>query len=152
MKYKLVQSIALPSSVLSVNREGIAVIDLNGDGLKDIVITNSGHPSEPVQSNDPPITVMFAQKNGTFILADTSALPPTGWVNDYVFTDSNNNGLPEIIAIDHGREIAFDPKYWAQMPVYEYDPVIKKFKNLTNLTVGNATDFYHNSANTADIN
>lgn len=152
MRYKLVQSVAVPSSVLSINREGIAISDLNADGIKDVVITNSGDPRQSLQSNDPPITIMFGQRDGTFTVADTSALPPTGWVNDYVFTDSNGNGLPEIGAIDHGREIAYDPKYWARMPVYEYDPVAKKFKDLTNLTVGNSINFYHNAANTADIN
>ena len=152
MKYKLVQSLALPNSALSINSEGIAVIDLNADGVKDVVITHSGDPKQPVKSNDPPITVMFGQKDGTFTLADTTTLPPTGWVNDFVFTDSNGNGLPEIVAVDHGREISFDPKYWARMPVYEYDPIAKKFKDLTGLTVGDTVNFYHNAANTADIN
>jgi hypothetical protein len=150
--YKQVVSPALSSSVLQTNKEGISVIDVNGDGLKDIVITNSGDPRESIQPNDPPITILLSNKNFEFYPADTSALPATGWVNDYVFLDSNKNGLLEIVAIDHGREIAYNPVYWSQLYVFEFDPGTNKFKNLTDVPVGNSIGFYHHSANTADVN
>ena len=150
--YKEVASPAVSFDSLSTNREGIAVIDVNGDGLKDIVITNSGDPSEAIQPDDPPITILLSNKDFEFSPADTSALPATGWVNDYVFLDSNNNGLLEIVAIDHGREIAYDPIYWSQLYVFEFDPSSDKFKNLTDVPIGNSIGFYHHSANTADVN
>lgn len=151
-RYSKVSSSPLNDTQINSNREGIAVIDVNADGRKDIVITNAGSPSEPIAPTDPPITILFGQENGTFTVADTSTLSPTGWINDYVFTDSNGNGYLEIIAIDHGREIAYEPSYWSQLPVYEFDPMQGKFLEYTSQTLGNTKAFYHNAANTADVN
>ena len=151
MFYKLVDSAPLSGDKINLNKEGIAVIDLNGDFQRDIIITNSGDPSTSLSQNDPPITILFGAEDGTFKPADTSNLSPTGWINDYIFLDSNHNGLLEIIAIDHGREIAYDSQYWARMPTYEYSPLIGKFIELTDITIGNDIAFYHNSANSADI-
>ena len=151
MLYQMIESSGLSEEKLIINREAIAVIDLNGDFRRDIIITNSGDPSKPISESDPSITILFATEDGRFILADTTSLAPTGWINDYIFLDSNNNGFLEIVAIDHGREIAYDAQYWEKMPVYEYRPADNKFIELTDLTIGNERGFYHNSANSADI-
>ena len=78
MLYQMIESSGLSEEKLIINREAIAVIDLNGDFRRDITITNSGDPFKPISKSDPPITIPFATEDGRFILTDTTSLAPTG--------------------------------------------------------------------------
>ena len=155
---------AIPKDSLSRMWEGWAIRDVNGDAIPDLVLANGGDASTPVGPDDNPISILLGQEDYTFELADTSDLAPPGWINDFVFVDSNKNGIPEIIAIDHGVEIATsllpdgrdptagDPEeYWEPLGVYEFDVSTKKFSDRTEKAIGNDPGFYHSAGNSADL-
>jgi hypothetical protein len=135
---------------LKLYYEGIAVEDVNGDGHKDLIITNLGDPGKAVTDKDPPISIFLNDGKNKLIVADTTRLAPAGWVNDYVFLDSNKNGVKEIIAIDHGRELAGPPFPGTQLRAYEWDGT--KFAELTSKTSGNTPAYNHSSSNSGDLN
>ena len=141
-----------PTSIINLSREGWSIIDVTGDGIKDIVMTNAGEPTQAVSPDDPPITILRGESDFTFEAMDTSALNPTGWINDYTFLDSDRDGLLEIVAVDHGRELAYDPVYWSKLWVYEYDPIAQSFTDRTSITSGNEIAFHHNASGSADVN
>ncbi|AGM41613.1 hypothetical protein SPISAL_07595 [Spiribacter salinus M19-40] len=142
---------AVSGDVISRFREGFAVRDVNGDRKPDLVITETGDTDQPIQPDDTPITIMLGDDDYRFTQADTSDLPPAGWINDYVFLDSDEDGYVEIVAIDHGREIDYSSEYWESLPVYEYAQEKAAFVDRTDVTIGNEPGFYHNASASADL-
>ena len=137
-------------SNLSLNHEAIDVIDVNSDGFKDIVIANGGDILAPTQASDPSIDILEGTEAYTFERANTSALPPSGWINDFVFKDNGVEEPLSILSIDHGREVAYESEYWSpiQQFVFSDDQYIDISDRLSN----NRPDFYHNSSNSGDLN
>lgn len=153
-KYEREVSSPISENDINRHREGWAVRDVNGDYIPDLIIANAGDPLRPVQSDDPPVTVMLSNKEYQYSLANTDALQPPGWINDFVFIDSDKDGYSEIIAIDHGREIPSDDpdQHHEPLGVYEFDPTSETFMDRTDEARGNSPGFYHNASSTADLN
>ena len=151
-KYKTVTSPLVSGNRVTVT-EGISVADVNRDGILDLIIPSVGNARTPIQAGDPPIAVFFGHSDGTYELADTSQLAPAGWVNDVVFLDSDGDGFPELLSIDHGREIAYRPEYWSPIRIAEWDPASNRFVEKTSLPDGNLIPrFNHNASSVGDLN
>lgn len=71
-------------------------------------------------------------------------------MNDYVFLDSNQNGIVEIVLIDHGREVTGEPLGTSKLHVYEWNGA--QFIDRTDQTSGNTPAYNHNSSGSADLN
>jgi len=143
--------------------EALTVADINGDGKKDIILSNAGDgsvsgpsgsiaSSMPLKATDNKTTVFINNGDNTFSLLDTSNIRVTGWVNDWVILPNPTGGNPYIVGIDHGREtggIANFSQWNSKLPVFQMRDGI-----LVDLTdsVSNVASFYHNSSNYGDLN
>ena len=146
------KSIMSPENVglqLELKREAFAVQDVNGDGIKDLLLANSGNAGFAVKDTDPRMVVFFGNADGTYSKVDTSNLNPLGWVNDFIFLDSDKDGIKEILAIDHNREEIGQPLGVSKISVYEWDGA--KFQNLTSSVPDNLAAFWHNGS-VGDLN
>ena len=148
--FEKVVSAGMASGIIKLNWEALSFSDVNGDKKLDIILANGGNASQPIADTDNKTSILINDGMNKFNLFDTSNLDPTGWVNDWVFMDTNGNGINEIYGIDHGREIARDAKYWSKIRAYEWNG--QKFSELTNTIPDNSIDFYHNASSVADLN
>ena len=141
------------ASVIDVNLnwEAINVADLNGDGKGDLVLANgpAGKSGEPIAETDLRTSIFLNDGSNKLVLADTSKLRPTGWVNDWVILPAAT-GNPYIVGIDHGREVAFDPKYFSKLEIFRFEN--GSFVDLSETPVGNSIAFYHNASSIGDLN
>jgi hypothetical protein len=73
----------------------IAIADVNGDGLNDLVITDPG----PAGGAAPTVSVLLQDKAhpGQFLAAVTYATAPGSLAQDIIVTDVNADGLPDIV-------------------------------------------------------
>ena len=147
--FKSVMSPANVGLQLALKREAFAVEDVNGDGIKDLLLANSGDAGSAVKDTDPRMVVFFGKADGTYSKVDTSNLNPLGWANDFIFLDSDNDGIKEILAIDHNREVTGQPLGVSKIFVYEWDG--SKFQNLTSSIPDNTEAFWHNGS-VGDLN
>lgn len=151
-RYNAVTSSLVSGNIVTLT-EGISVADVNRDGILDLIVPSVGNARTTIQAGDPPIAVLFGQADGTYDLADTSQLAPAGWVNDVVFLDSDGDGFPELLSIDHGREIAYKPEYFAPIRIAEWDSATNRFVEKTSLPEGNLNlRFNHNASSVGDLN
>ncbi|HEX4153793.1 MAG TPA: VCBS repeat-containing protein [Steroidobacteraceae bacterium] len=72
----------------------IAIADVNGDGLKDLVITDPGPFGSPPTVN---VLLQVAAHPGTFASPVTYQLPGTSTPESLVVTDVNGDGHPDIV-------------------------------------------------------
>jgi hypothetical protein len=143
------RTVSSPLTNASLTWEAITVSDINGDGRPDIILANGGASDRVVSASDNRTTILLNDGKYQFTQLNTSNLSPTGWVNDWVILPAKT-GNPYIIGIDHGREIAFDPKYWSNLKVFRYDN--GSLTDLSNVPMGNDIGFYHNASSYGDLN
>lgn len=141
------------ASVLNVNlaSEAITVADLNGDNKVDLVLANIGGDKarQAISDTDPKTAIFLNDGSNRLVLADTFKLRTTGWVNDWVILPAAK-GNPYIVGIDHGREVAYDPKYFSKLEVFRFEN--GAFVDLTDIPLGNSIAFYHNASSVGDLN
>ena len=147
--FERIASLPVSGVIVSVNWEALSVTDVNGDGHVDIVMANGGNPSNAIAASDNLTTIFTSDANFYFQLLKNKNISPTGWVNDWVFLN-NSNGQNYIIGIDHGREIAHDPKYWSKMEIFQISG--NTLLDVTNLSPTDVVGFWHNSSSTGDLN
>jgi hypothetical protein len=139
----------VPGSI-ELEWEAISVADINGDGKLDVVMANGTNGNyTPIAPTDKRTTILINKGDNTFNHLNTSNTEPTGWVNDWIFLKDPNGGNPIIVGIDHGREVAFDPKYFAKMPVYQIQN--GQLVELTDKFSDNFASYWHNGS-VADFN
>ena len=141
------------ASVSNVNLpwEPITVADLNGDGKNDLILANgpNGRAREPIAETDQRTSIFLNDGSNKLVLADTSKVRPTGWVNDWIVLPAPT-GNPYIVGIDHGREVAYDRKYFSKLVVFRFEN--GSLLDLTDTPAGNALAFYHNASSIGDLN
>jgi hypothetical protein len=73
----------------------IAIADVNGDGFKDLIITDPG----PAGGGAPTVSVLLqdAAHPGTFLAPVAYATAPGSLAQDIVVKDVNGDGLPDIV-------------------------------------------------------
>ena len=73
----------------------IAIADVDGDGLNDLVITDPG----PAGGGAPTVSVLLQDKAhpGQFLAAVSYATTPGSLAQDLIVTDVNADGLPDIV-------------------------------------------------------
>jgi len=142
--------VSTPITNASLVWEAISVSDINSDGKLDVVMANGTNGNNtPIAPTDKRTTILLNKGDNTFYHVDTNNTQPTGWVNDWIFLRDPNGGNPLIVGIDHGREVAFDPKYFAKMPVYQIQN--GQLVELTDKFSDNFASYWHN-ASVADFN
>ena len=81
----------LTNTFTDVNADAIAIADLNGDGIPDIIFANQGYSGMNMQD----LSVMLGKGDGTFANPVDYALPgnPTG----LAIADLNGDGIPDVV-------------------------------------------------------
>lgn len=150
-KVTFTKIVSAPLTTASLAWEAITVTDINGDGYKDLILANgpAGGARNEILSTDPKTIIALNNGLNTITQLNASNLSSTGWVNDWVVLPSST-GNPYIIGVDHGREIAYDPKYWSTLKVFQYDNGV--IADRTAVPVGNTIGFYHNASSYGDLN
>lgn len=143
--------VSTPVTNVNLSWEPITVADLNGDGKSDLILGNgpSGRAREPIAETDPRVSIFLNDGSNKLAIVDTSNLRPTGWVNDWVILPAPT-GNPYIVGIDHGREVAYDPKYFSKLEVFRFEN--GSFVDLTDTSASNPIAFYHNASSVGDLN
>ena len=80
----------------------VSVADVNGDGLADIVVADSGTPTAAVLVN----TTSTGSATASFAPVQ-DFLADSGWSSALVVADMNNDGLPEITLVNAGEGSAY---------------------------------------------
>ena len=133
--------------------EALDFTDTNNDGHKDILVSTTGRLGvDPISDTDPRISIIHLSSDFSGELADTSRLEPTGWINDFIFTDQDSDGFPEIIGNDHGRELKYNISDWNIMKVFEWEPKLNGYAERTKQLIGNNLNFYHGTYGVGDVN
>jgi len=108
--------------IVDFGAEALDFADTNGDGNKDIIISTTGRLGvDPISPDDPRISIIHLTADFVGELANTSRLEPSGWINDFIFTDQDSDGYLEIIGNDHGRERRYHISDWNVMKVYGWE-------------------------------
>lgn len=161
--FQQVKSGAISIKNILIAGEALTVADLNGDGKKDIILSNAGDgsikgPSGSMAStmilkaSDNKTTVFINNGDNTFSLLNTDSTRATGWINDWVILPNPNGGNPYIVGIDHGREyggISNFSEWKSKLPVFQVQG--NKLVDLTD-KVPTVAAFYHNASNSGDLN
>lgn len=143
--------------------EALTVADINGDGKKDIILSNAGDGSIQgpqgtlagslmLKASDNKTTIFMNNGDNTFSLLNTDNTRSTGWVNDWVILPNPNGGNPYIVGIDHGREyggLSNFSEWKSKLPVFQFQD--GRLVDLTD-TVSTTSLYYHNSSNYGDLN
>jgi len=79
----------------------VAVADINRDGIKDLVIAGEYMP----------VTILYGQAKAPFFVASAVKTIPhsSGWWNCLKVEDINNDGVPDIVAGNHGLNSQLKP-------------------------------------------
>lgn len=161
--FEKIVSQTFPIKNILIAGEALAVADINGDGKKDIILSNAGDGSIPgpsgslastmtLKASDNKTTVFLNNGDNTFSLLNTNNIRATGWVNDWLILPDPKGGNPYIVGIDHGREVggvANFSQWGSKLPVFQMQG-----GTLVDLTdsVSNIPAFYHNASNYGDLN
>ena len=135
----------------AVNPQAMAVADLNGDGLEDVIISLWAGPL-----NQPgfalPILILLNNGAGGFIdgTADliSGPIPQTFLVRQFLIEDFNGDGRPDIFLVNHGLE-AVRPFPGEQNRLLLSGPD-GKLRDVTAENLPQFSDFSH-GASAADI-
>jgi len=139
--------------IVDFGAEALDFADTNGDGNKDIIISTTGRIGvDPISPDDPRISIIHLTADFVGELANTSRLEPSGWINDFIFTDQDSDGYLEIIGNDHGRELRYHISDWNVMKVYEWEPSLNAYIEHTDKLKGNDVNFYHGMYGSGDVN
>ena len=99
--WALLQEIPLgvPSGFPNVQLVSLAIVDMNGDGLKDIVFWGRGNAAKGL------LYVLTQTQIGTFVVS-TYPTPETDADYGMAIADINGDGLPDVITANHGFSTA----------------------------------------------
>jgi hypothetical protein len=89
----------------------LATVDLNGDGLRDVIVG-----STVWERRDPQSPIVLINKGGGRLVDETNALfggkaPKVEWGREILTADFNRDGKPDIFIADHGYVNDSDPSF-----------------------------------------
>jgi len=135
-------------------------MDVEGDGDQDILIGMTGAISDPKLAADPKPYVIENLGNNQFQISSkwASGSPQVaGWINNLVAGDFNEDGINDVLVVDHGRE---DKPYsegdFAQPTLYlssssGWIQTSSTIQTANGWTI-TGKDFWHGSINSRDFN
>ena len=93
--------------IVEVKSTGVGLIDYDGDGRQDIVVT-SGSTIERAIAGKPGFGTRLYRNLGGFRFEDVTAaagIPPTGWASAPIVADFDGDGLSDLLITQFGEEI-----------------------------------------------
>lgn len=162
--FQSITSSAVSIKNILIGGEALTVADINGDGKKDLILSNAGDGTyqgaaasnailQTLRPTDGKTTIFLNNGDNTFSLLDTQNIRVTGWVNDWVVLPNPNGGNPYIVGIDHGREdggVNNHTNWKSTLPVFQIQN--GKLVDLSDAVPSHLAKFYHNSSNYGDLN
>ena len=135
-------------------------MDVEGDGDQDILIGMTGAIADPKLATDPKPYVIENIGNGQFQIASkwSSGSPEVGgWINNLVAGDFNEDGINDVLVVDHGREDKpYAERDFAQPTLYlssssGWIQTSSTIQTANGWTI-TGKDFWHGSINSRDFN
>ncbi len=135
-------------------------MDVEGDGDQDILIGMTGAIWDPKQATDPKPYVIENLGDGQFQIASkwSSGSPEVGgWINNLVAGDFNEDGVNDVLVVDHGREDKpYAERDFAQPILYlssssGWIQTSNTIQTANGWTIS-GKDFWHGTINSRDFN
>jgi hypothetical protein len=93
---------------LEMTGNGVAVLDLNNDGLPDVFLAGGTRFSGLTARDKPGNRLYLNQGDGTFQdVTDTSGLKSAGWGQGVCAGDYDNDGLPDLLVTHFGHNVLY---------------------------------------------
>ena len=133
--------------------EMTAVVDLDGDGHKEVIVGFIGPHDQDISPKDPTPVIFSRSPDGTYTDQTLRFIPSgfdvLGMGNDALTADMNGDGRPDLFFVDHGRETVLGPSGFPGGLNHFY--LSQLDGSWARATVPLGRSFWHASMNTADI-